>query len=326
MKTPAQNERALERAFDRVLREHLHDPDALADGIAEARDTYRRIRAGYGFKSTAPLLSVEIAKTQKNEHVTYALALLPADVSGLVDVCPFEDACARTCVAFSGNGRYDSTHRTRQARTDLMVNHPHAFAHLLYAELMHADSQHLDGFAVRLNAFSDIRWERVAGWLFAVLDGVEFYDYTKHTLASRPAHTLPANYRLTYSVSPRTKLTEARASLDAGRNVAVVFASRAHSKNDALPDTWCGHEVIDGDKTDERYRDPVGVVVGLRRKGSLLAGGELVRAGERLADEASRATEYGNAHACTNCGDEWSTYDARGLCTDCADVLQEGAK
>ena len=41
--------------------------------------------------------------------------------------------------------------------------------------------------------------------------------------------------------------------------------------------------MIDGDADDDRAADPVGVVVGLRRKGTLGAGGDLVAAGERLA-------------------------------------------
>jgi hypothetical protein len=37
-------------------------------------------------------------------------------------------------------------------------------------------------------------------------------------------------------------------------------------KND-LPETWKGFKVIDGDKTDERFLDEKGVVVGLKAKG-----------------------------------------------------------
>ena len=48
--------------------------------------------------------------------------------------------------------------------------------------------------------------------------------------------------------------------LSIGINVAVVFRS-------VLPKTWKGFEVIDGDKTDTRFLDKSGVVVGLTAKG-----------------------------------------------------------
>ena len=49
-----------------------------------------------------------------------------------------------------------------------------------------------------------------------------------------------------------------------GRNVAAVFSTK---KGEALPKTYKGYEVIDGDLHDVRYKDKQGVVVGLRAKG-----------------------------------------------------------
>jgi hypothetical protein len=46
-------------------------------------------------------------------------------------------------------------------------------------------------------------------------------------------------------------------------HVAVVFTKR---RGDALPATWNGLSVIDGDLHDCRFLDPTGVVVGLRAK------------------------------------------------------------
>ena len=48
--------------------------------------------------------------------------------------------------------------------------------------------------------------------------------------------------------------------LQMGGNVAVVFRDR-------LPKTWKGHEVINGDESDLRFRDKQGVIVGLIEKG-----------------------------------------------------------
>jgi len=44
-------------------------------------------------------------------------------------------------------------------------------------------------------------------------------------------------------------------------NVAVVF------RNKILPETYLGYKVINGDKTDLRFLDEKGVIVGLYAKG-----------------------------------------------------------
>lgn len=315
--TPAQLETRLRHAFDAV-RDAYHDAHGFGGSSRRrafitgqqanaARVAYAAHRARAGVTSSAALLSEDIGKTQKNDVRTYALAFLPANTSGIANTCAFEDKCAATCVAFSGKGDMLEVRRARALRLSFAVEHPDDFAALLVAELFRieeaAASATLDAVhnaapfgidtrkryrLVRLNAYSDIRWERVAPWLFAACGHVGFYDYTKHTMASRPADTLPENYRLTYSVSTRSTLDEVRAAIAAGRNVAAVFAARAHSKNDALPPTWCALPVVDGDADDDRFHEPRGVVVGLRRKGTLAAGGDLVAASVRLAHRAAR--------------------------------------
>lgn len=296
--TPAALERHLARGFDAV-RADLENAAGARDirsrsytvraRIEAARRTWSAIREAHGFAPdpAARLLSVDIAKTQKNADATHALALLPHKVSGRVNLCAFEDKCAATCVAFSGKGGTPSVQRSRAARVALMLEDPRAFAWVLFDEL---DTLERSGerVAVRLNAYSDIRYERVAPWLFDWCASIMFYDYTKHPASSRPAGSMPASYRLTYSVSPRTKLDQVRAAIAAGRNVAVVFDVHAQNKNNSLPATWCDLEVIDGDETDERYADPVAVVVGLRRKGSLRTGAPLTAAGTRLELEHNR--------------------------------------
>lgn len=295
--TPAQVERLLARSFDRVRDAIPYGTDLdnassieARDEWKTARDTWRAFRIEHGApvtSSTPAILTEDIGKTQKNDRRTYALAFLPHDTSGLANVCAFEDRCASTCVAFSGKGDMDAVRHARRVRLAFALEHSDAFAWLLAGELLRINRSGTPCL-VRLNAYSDLRWERIARWLLEMCGRVAFYDYTKHTTRSRPASTLPANYRLTYSVSTRSTLVEVRAAIDAGRNPAVVFASRANSSNDALPPTWCGIEVIDGDADDDRAADPVRVVVGLRRKGTLAAGGDLVAAGVRLAHKAAR--------------------------------------
>jgi hypothetical protein len=74
---------------------------------------------------------------------------------------------------------------------------------------------------------------------------------------------MPENYRLTFSRSEKNE-DIADGFIKRGGNVAVVFSTR---KGRALPDTYLGAPVIDGDEHDLRFLDPRGVVVGLRAKG-----------------------------------------------------------
>jgi hypothetical protein len=119
--------------------------------------------------------------------------------------------------------------------------------------------------AVRLNGTSDLPWHRLRGsdglTLPERFPDVTFYDYTKDP--RRPAETLPANYSVTFSFSGEN-LADALFTLETGGNVAVVFAT---AKGRALPESWNGFPVIDGDESDLRFLDPRGVVVGLRLKG-----------------------------------------------------------
>jgi hypothetical protein len=107
---------------------------------------------------------------------------------------------------------------------------------------------------------SDIRWEIWCPWLFH-FRGLRAYDYTKWDWGER----LPvSNYALTFSFSEKWSVRKAHRYVDAGHNVAVVFDCPKHE----LPPMWYGMPVIDGDETDWRYDDPVGVIVGLAAKGT----------------------------------------------------------
>jgi hypothetical protein len=159
--------------------------------------------------------------------------------------------------------------RARQLKTRFLLEDPDAFCSLLAHELETAWRKHGAKLRVRLNTFSDIRWEDVVPWLLAaetyqsvsVTGAIGFYDYTKDW-----SRTSPANYRLTLSASERTSDRRVVAAVAAGRTVAVVFDT---PRTKDLPATWHGLDVIDGDKSDNRADDATGVVVGLRAKGTM---------------------------------------------------------
>ncbi len=111
--------------------------------------------------------------------------------------------------------------------------------------------------AVRLNGTTDIKWENYS--LLDKFPDLQFYNYTKWPPNLREC--LPDNYHLTFSHS------EAAASLERSKewferkvNTAVVFRGE-------LPKTYLNKPVINGDDSDLRFTDPVGVIVGLKVKG-----------------------------------------------------------
>lgn len=177
-------------------------------------------------------------------------------------VCPrASDGCSSACLFTAGRARFDpSITAARVARTLLFWNDRDAYFTRLQKELealkRRADRLGLKP-CVRLNGTSDIQFEKITidgrRTVFEYFPEVPFYDYTK-----LPGRDAPHNYSLTFSRSEDNE-REAIAELTHGRNVAVVF--------DALPTSWNGFRVINGDAHDVRFTDPSPVVVGLKAKG-----------------------------------------------------------
>jgi hypothetical protein len=170
--------------------------------------------------------------------------------------------CAAPCLNTAGRGRFTSTQLARIRKTKLWQSDRAWFVDRLRRDIKSLQRKAAKlGMVpmVRLNGTSDIRWEREAPELFAEFPEVTFYDYTK--VPNR--RDLPANYSLTFSYSGANERYREfyRAAIDNGLNVAVVFRN-------ALPATFLGLPVINGDESDIRPYDPRGVVVGLKAKGN----------------------------------------------------------
>ena len=122
---------------------------------------------------------------------------------------------------------------------------------------------------VRLNGSTGINFNRPLGSkrvnIFEMYSDLQFYDYTESIKQMRKylRGELPSNYHLTYS-RKENNWAECEEVLDAGGNVAAVFGIL---KREALPDQYRGYRVIDADQDDLRFRDPSGVICGLRPKG-----------------------------------------------------------
>jgi len=235
------------------------DPDGMP--LGDARKVWKAFRADRGF-GTADLLGDPDSnlKLGKDAVPTYGLSLSPADASGFESCVWRTPGCTAACVlSTSFRGKLDSVATARAVKTQFLAKDPAAFVAILGAEIRRAVAKHGE-ILVRLNVASDLRWEYIAPGLFDI-PGASFYDYTKAPRKHRGTHP---NYRLTFSVSERDRsVSEALTYLQSGGTAAVVFDVR---KGRALPETWQGFDVIDGDVTDARTFDPDGVVVGLRSK------------------------------------------------------------
>lgn len=215
------------------------------------------------------------AKTRKGLKLanvdTLILHLAPHTSSGAGNVCTSATGpCVRGCLNLSGRGGIfahgattNAIQEARKARTREYFADPTAFVERLSGEIEQAKRRRgRTGreFVVRVNGTSDL--PKVAMTLATRHPDVTFYDYTKH---ARPWERQRPNYRLTFS---RTEANEAACfeALAHGVNVAVVFDTK---RGEALPTSYYGVPVVDGDITDLRYLDPTGVVVGLRAKGPM---------------------------------------------------------
>ena len=265
-----------------IVRGFFQRTKADKQAVTTARAVYRTMRQAVGYLSSADVLTPGAAQTKlgKNKLPSYGLMLTPekgmmrpelSDVrkafglSGPINLCPMASrGCAAACLVFSGQSGMPQAQRAQAVRTGFLISMPEAFGLILGAEIRRAVSRK-GSINLRLNTTSDIRWELIAPVAMAALAaaGVQLYDYT----AWKPADRKPSDgYSLTYSAKEPAKTSDEylRGILADGGNVAMPFTT---ARGEALPTSWEGFTVIDGDLSDERRDDPAGVVVGLRAKG-----------------------------------------------------------
>ena len=220
--------------------------------------------------------NAKTVKGQKKGYMTGIMYLAPAKLSGF-EVCPMRSAgCTAACLNTAGRGIFNTTQKARIKKTKSFFANKLAFAFQLNKEIHSlAMKASKAGFepCVRLNGTSDIAWEKETS-IMQALSHIQFYDYTKNNIRMMEylAGKMPHNYHLTFSLN-ESNMTQALEVLQLGGNVAVVFDTK---KGKALPKTYQGFKVVDGDESDLRFLDKAGVVVGLRAKGKarkIVAGG-----------------------------------------------------
>jgi hypothetical protein len=240
---------------------------AMADG-----STYRITRLLAAGKSNAKL------RKNGRRYLTLGLSLAPHRMGGVGNLCPHASSgCKALCLNISGRtvGQSESTNmimRARIARARLYFQDRPLFLAMLRRELELAcrtAKRKRQRVIARLNVLSDVDWARVHPEIIRDFPGITFYGYTKNPAAMERfvSDQYPPNYYLTFSRS-ETNEDVAIGFLERGANITVVFDTKySASSKQALPATWKGYPVIDGDMTDLRFLDPRGVVVGLRAKG-----------------------------------------------------------
>ena len=227
-----------------------------------------------------PILGESSAKTVKGEKIGYLTGILYLQPSERV--CPFalKAGCLHPCLNTAGRGIFSAVQAARKAKTEHFFAHQREFMLALAADVwtLQRRATKLGMIPlVRLNGTSDILWESIKldGLnIFEMFPNVQFYDYTKHPRRNVARFK---NYDLTYSFSGLTpESITLKGVTKPGARVAVVFHKRSE-----IPDTFRGWTVIDGDNTDVRHIDPIGVVVALYAKGKAKTdtGGFVQRAG-----------------------------------------------
>lgn len=247
-------------------------------------------------RRVAPLLSAANPKLLKGLGVQrwlpWIMHLSPAKGSGAqthAEMCPGRTpGCTAACLATAGRGGiFPGIRDARYKKTRWFLDDPDGFLEELYDQIARCvtyTGKYGLKPCIRLNGTSDVRWERVAPDLFRRFPTVQFYDYTK--LVDRMGGG-PPNYYLTFSATHQNQ-EECRELLAEGHNVSVVFRREV-----PLPRTWWNTPVINGDKTDLRFLDPKGRVVGLTYKVSTRYGIKAEEAAKRtgfIQNPASLAT------------------------------------
>lgn len=238
--------------------------------VPRAKANWAWFREQHGFKHSAPDLfthPANQAKLGKSDTYTLGLTLQHADVSGY-ETCNWRtESCTAVCVLDNGNGRYDVVQKSRNVKTQFLHDYPRWFVILLADEIMKTSLKY-DDVLVRLNVNSDLRWYEIIPSLFTGIKGianVNFYDYTKNPAILRGNGMVLPRYRLCYSLSENDarRMNKVDNFVSNGGTVAVVTIRK---KSEQPPVVWRDKPVVDGDITDDRFRER-GVFVDLTAKG-----------------------------------------------------------
>jgi len=228
---------------------------------AEIKSHGYKFQSILGFGNNSKTIKSDLA----SDYLT-AIAYLQPNYS----TCTFSKMakCDVACLNTAGRGGMNNVQLVRHDRTKCYYEHPELFMELLHVEIsqhIRRCKKHFRLCAIRLNGTSDIDWSIVA----KRYPQVQFYDYTKD-LGRVRKWDYPSNYHVTLSWSGASKVYMKRClelmELHPQLNVAIVFRDNATVQS-LLGKTLFDRTIIDGDKTDLRFLDPVSCIVALWAKG-----------------------------------------------------------
>ncbi len=202
--------------------------------------------------------NTKLKKTGASAPFRYAgLSLYPDNI-----LCAGAKAagCMVPCLVEQGRGVFPKVREARQTKAQFFHNDQPAFLDQLHRELDNFEKlcqRTGERGAVRLNVFSDVKWERYG--IPQAHPELLFVDYSKQ--AARLGKT-PENYKLIFSYSGRPEYrNQNRRAFQTDAPVAVVFRG-------GFPRMFRGRPVIDGDRDDIANAFATGQIVGLTPKGS----------------------------------------------------------
>ena len=179
-------------------------------------------------------------------------------------VCVNYSACIKTCLFFTGFGKFNSVQRGRINRTKYLQGDTQGFLKQLTREIRNQVKRAIKKnrtAVIRLNGFSDIDWSKpeyfVEGFcLFELFPEVIFYDYTADY--NKCLTNEFDNYHLTFSYKGNN-LQEAKSLFqERGINTAIIEVP----ENDQFKTI----RSIQGHTHDFRFLDKKGSVVWLSFK------------------------------------------------------------
>lgn len=179
--------------------------------------------------------------------------------------------CGSNCLNESGHGQrhmvnkgVHHVHVARMVRTLIWFKYRDQFKAKAQREidsLKRKAKQMRVPLAIRPNGTTDLRFEKLWPNLFSDNPDLAFWDYTKDM--RRNVDSIP-NYSLCYSVHENTTDSDIEQAFNNGMNCVVVARLK---RNEPKPKQYMGRPVVDGDKHDLRFLDPVGRFVLLFAKG-----------------------------------------------------------
>jgi len=202
------------------------------------------------------------SKIAKTQALTSGIRLAQLSLHPDNELCPGSKAaqCMDDCLLYSGLAKvYDSVNEARARKTEFFKTDESGFLEKLRREL----KNFLKLCAklglipwVRLNVLSDVAWEKYG--IPQEFPKINFYDYTKR--AARLLKT-PPNYSLMFSYSGASKYhNQVLKAFETGVPIATVFRG-------AMPETFLGREVVNGDLSDLLNLSQPGKIIGLKAKG-----------------------------------------------------------